>query len=168
MQLKRSSKPFIYLQSEENYTYRVALILMDNFYRLLIGDGQQQDFFYYVHHYIQCFSPSRAQFARRDAVYYQSMPVKAQDLFVITCTITSSPAKPSSSLQPRQQVPKSLLDTVGSLLDDPLYSDVCFTIPGRDQGLQSRKIWASKRLLQRAEYFRTSRAALFSMNIPNK
>lgn len=105
----------------------------------------------------------RAQFARRDAVYYQSMPVKAQDTFVITCAITSSPAKPSSSLQPRQPVPKSLLDTVGSLLDDPLYSDVCFTIPGRDQSLQSRKIWASKRLLQRAEYFRTSKETLFSI-----
>ena len=89
------------------------------------------------------------------------MPVKAQDTFVITCTITSSPAKPSS-LQPRQPVPKSLLDTVGSLLDDPLYSDVCFTICGRDKSIQSRKIWASKRLLQRAEYFRTRRAALFS------
>jgi hypothetical protein len=87
------------------------------------------------------------------------MPVRTQDAFVITCTITSSPAKPPS-LQPRQPVPKSLLDTVGSLLDDPLYSDVCFIIPGRDQSLRSRKIWASKRLLQRAEYFRTSRAAL--------
>jgi len=106
-------------------------------------------------------SSCRAQFARRDSVYYQSMPVKAQDAFVITCTITSSPAKPSSSLQPRQPVPKSLLDTVGSLLDDPLYSDVCFAIPGRDQSTQNgRTIWASKRLLQRAEYFRTSRAAL--------
>ena len=56
MQLKRSPKPFIYLQSKENYTYCVALILMDNFYRLLIGDGQQQIIFY-VHHYIQCFFP---------------------------------------------------------------------------------------------------------------
>ena len=96
------------------------------------------------------------------------MPVKAQDALLIICTITSSPTKPSSSLQPRQPVPKSLLDTVGSLLDDPLYSDVCFAIPGRDQSLRSRTIWASKRLLQRAEYFRTSRAALFfNMNIPD-
>ncbi|KAF8798781.1 hypothetical protein BYT27DRAFT_7202475 [Phlegmacium glaucopus] len=102
-----------------------------------------------------------AQFARRDGVYYQSMPVKAQDAFVIICTITSSPAKPSSSSQPRQPVPKSLLDTVGSLLDDPLYSDVCFAIPGRNQSTHSgRTIWASKRLLQRAEYFRT----MFSSN----
>ena len=134
---------------------------MDSFYRLLIGDGQQHFFIVKRIVVFNGFFSSRAQFARRDAVYYQSMPVKAQDTFVITCTITSSPAKPSSSLQPRQPVPKSLLDTVGSLLDDPLYSDVCFTIPGRDQSLQSRKIWASKRLLQRAEYFRTSRAALF-------
>ena len=94
------------------------------------------------------------------------MPVKAQDALVIICTITSSPAKPPS-LQPRQPVPKSLLDTVGSLLDDPLYSDVCFTIPGRDQSVQNgRTIWASKRLLQRAEYFRTSSvSSFFTMNI---
>jgi hypothetical protein len=145
--------------------YRVALMLMDNFYRLIIGDGQQQ-YFLGASLYIHYTFSSRAQFSRRDTVYYQSMPVKAQDTFVITCTITSSPSKPSSSLQPRQPVPKSLLDTVGSLLDDPLYSDVCFTIPGRDQSLQSRKIWASKRLLQRAEYFRISRAAFFfHMNI---
>ena len=136
---------------------------MDNFCRLLIGDGQQQ-FFIPASSIFNAFS-SRAQFARRDAVYYQSLSVKAQDAFVIICTITSSPAKPSS-LQPRQPVPKSLLDTVGSLLDDPLYSDVCFAIPGRDQSIQnSRTIWASKRLLQRAEYFRTSRVYLFYYEI---
>lgn len=100
---------------------------------------------------------SRAQFARRDSVYYQSLPVKAQDAFVIICTITSSPATPSQTL-PRQPVPKALLDTVGSLLDDPLYSDVQFIIPNRHQSLNNaRKIWASKKLLQRSEYFETSR-----------
>uniref|UniRef100_A0A8H8CH56 MATH domain-containing protein n=1 Tax=Psilocybe cubensis TaxID=181762 RepID=A0A8H8CH56_PSICU len=97
-----------------------------------------------------------AQFARRDSVYYQSLPVKAQDAFVIICTITSSPAAPSQTL-PRQPVPKALLDTVGSLLDDPLYSDVQFIIPNRHQSLSNaRKIWASKKLLQRSEYFETS------------
>ncbi|KAH9480518.1 hypothetical protein JR316_0007118 [Psilocybe cubensis] len=96
-----------------------------------------------------------AQFARRDSVYYQSLPVKAQDAFVIICTITSSPAAPSQTL-PRQPVPKALLDTVGSLLDDPLYSDVQFIIPNRHQSLSNaRKIWASKKLLQRSEYFET-------------
>ncbi|KAF8158296.1 hypothetical protein B0H34DRAFT_708202 [Crassisporium funariophilum] len=102
-----------------------------------------------------------AQFARRDSVYYQSMPVKAQDAFVIICTITSSPATPPPPSLPRQPVPKSLLDTVGALLDDPLYSDVQFVIPRRGQNIKNgRTIWASKRLLQRAEYFQS----MFSSN----
>ncbi|KIM43361.1 hypothetical protein M413DRAFT_444189 [Hebeloma cylindrosporum] len=97
-----------------------------------------------------------AQFARRDNVYYQSLPVKAQDAFVIICTITSSPAIPKNQILPRQPVPKALLDTVGMLLDDPLYSDVQFVIPRRGQkGSNGRTIWASKRILQRADYFQT-------------
>lgn len=44
------------------------------------------------------------------------------------------------------------------LLDDPLYSDVQFVIPRRGQsGSIGRTIWASKRILQRADYFQTSR-----------
>ncbi|KAJ8691449.1 hypothetical protein PTI98_011018 [Pleurotus ostreatus] len=47
-----------------------------------------------------------------------------------------------------------LLHTVGALLDDPTYSDVEFILPRRGQPIQSaRKIWASKRILSRAEYF---------------
>ncbi|KAJ3513573.1 hypothetical protein NLJ89_g2872 [Agrocybe chaxingu] len=97
-----------------------------------------------------------AQFARRDSVYYQAMPVKAQDAFVIICTITSSPTTPPVQTLPRQPVPKALLDTVGELLDDPLYSDVQFVLPQRGHSSRNAKtIWASKRLLQRAEYFQT-------------
>jgi hypothetical protein len=59
---------------------------------------------------------------------------------------------------PRQSVPKTLLDTVGALLDDPLYSDVEFIVPRRGQSLRSaRRIWASRRLLKRAEYFDISK-----------
>lgn len=96
-----------------------------------------------------------AQFARRDNVYYQSHGVKSHDAFVILCTITSSPAPPPPiPSHPRQSVPKGLLDTVGALLNDPLYSDVEFIIPGRAGKLRSaRRIWASRRLLKRAEYF---------------
>ncbi|KAF9483428.1 hypothetical protein BDN70DRAFT_873937 [Pholiota conissans] len=97
-----------------------------------------------------------AQFARRDTVYYQSMPVKNNDSFVIVCTIASSPSKPPAITIPRQPVPRALLDTVGSLLDDPVYSDVQFIIPKRGQSLSNgRRIWASKKLLKRADYFQT-------------
>lgn len=58
---------------------------------------------------------------------------------------------------PRQSVPKSLLDTVGALLDDKAYSDVEFVIPRRGQPMENaRRIWASRRMLKRAEYFDTS------------
>lgn len=100
----------------------------------------------------------RAQFARRDSVYYQSISAKAQDAFVIVCTITSSPS-PTSLLPPGSNlsVPKPLVDTVGSLLDDPRYSDVEFIILGRHQDpKKARRIWASRKLLQRAEHFHDS------------
>ncbi|KJA24031.1 hypothetical protein HYPSUDRAFT_65842 [Hypholoma sublateritium FD-334 SS-4] len=102
-----------------------------------------------------------AQFARRDSVYYQSMAVKSNDAFVIICTITSSPRTPPVYTIPRQPVPRTLLETVGALLDDPLYSDVKFIIPKRGQSISNGwTIWASKKLLQRAEYFQT----MFSSN----
>jgi len=104
-----------------------------------------------------------AQFAKRDTVYYQSNAVKNQDAFVIICNITSSPAPPvQPPVFPRQTVPKGLLDTVGALLDDPLYSDVEFIVPGRGRRLKSaRRIWASRRLLKRAEYFETMFSSSF-------
>ncbi|KAJ3565020.1 hypothetical protein NP233_g7910 [Leucocoprinus birnbaumii] len=96
-----------------------------------------------------------AQFARRDAVYYQSISAKTQDAFTIVCTITSSPS--STSLLPPSlnlSVPKPLIDTVGSLLDDPRYSDVEFVILRRNESpRKARRIWASRKMLQRAEHF---------------
>ena len=105
-----------------------------------------------------CLTPvERPQFARRDSAYYQSMQAKTQDAFIIICTITSSPSTPRISSIPRQSIPKALLDTVGALLDDPAYSDVKFVIRNRkDVDGDSRIIWASKKMLQRAEYFQTS------------
>ncbi|KXN88178.1 hypothetical protein AN958_07637 [Leucoagaricus sp. SymC.cos] len=96
-----------------------------------------------------------AQFARRDSVYYQSISAKTQDAFVIVCTITSSPS-PMSLLPPAPSlsIPKALVDTVGSLLDDPRYSDVEFVICRRNENpRKARRIWASRKLLQRAEHF---------------
>jgi hypothetical protein len=86
------------------------------------------------------------------------LPAKSQDAFLIVCNITSTPVKPPAPPAiPRQPVPKSLLETFGSLLDDPRYSDVLFVIPKRGKSLnQGDKIWAAKRVLERAEYFHTS------------
>ncbi|CAE6475932.1 hypothetical protein ACGC1H_007273 [Rhizoctonia solani] len=96
-----------------------------------------------------------AQFARRDAVYYAPNTVRLQDAFVIVCQITSSPSPPVSNTNV-QSVPRSLMASVGSLLDDPVYSDVEFVIPPRRRGGKIKKIYASKRLLSgRAEYFET-------------
>ncbi|KAF8482399.1 hypothetical protein DFH94DRAFT_726614 [Russula ochroleuca] len=68
-------------------------------------------------------------FARRDAVYYSKSIVKANDAF-------------------------DLLESVGQLLDDPLYSDIEFVLPSRSPCVPSpRRIYASKRLLSRADYF---------------
>lgn len=100
-----------------------------------------------------------AQFAKRDNVYYSAPQVKLADAFLIVCTITSSPVTPT---QPptiaRQHVPKSLMDSVGSMLDDPLYSDVEFLVPSRARTRNGvvRKIYANKKILSRADYFETS------------
>ncbi|KAI0252186.1 hypothetical protein BJV78DRAFT_1125024 [Lactifluus subvellereus] len=96
-----------------------------------------------------------AQFARRDAVYYTKSIVKFNDAFVITCTISSTPGPPTTSpLVNKSLVPKDLLDSVGQLLDDPLYSDVEFVLPSRNARARTlRRIYASKRLLSRADYF---------------
>lgn len=101
----------------------------------------------------------RAQFARRDHVYYHSNACKEQDAFIIICTITSSPTTPAQPPStPTQLVPKDFLERVGSLLDDPLYSDVEFVLPCRGRSKGFRRIYANKKILQRADYFQTSKA----------
>ncbi len=74
------------------------------------------------------------------------------------CTITSSPyVPPPVPTVSRRSVPKSLIDTMGSLLDDPVYSDVEFIIPRQPNSLQNAKtIWASRKMLQRVDYFDAS------------
>jgi len=81
--------------------------------------------------------------------------VKANDAFVITCTISSTPGPPTPSpLIHKSLVPKDLLESVGQLLDDPLYSDIEFVLPSRNPRVPTpRRIYASKRLLNRADYF---------------
>jgi hypothetical protein len=89
-------------------------------------------------------------------VYYAPNAVRLQDAFVIVCQITDSPAPPTSTVS-KQSVPRDLLGSVGSLLDDPCYSDVEFVLPPRRRGGKTRRIYASKKLLAgRAEYFQTS------------
>ncbi|KAK2465199.1 hypothetical protein APHAL10511_002553 [Amanita phalloides] len=96
-----------------------------------------------------------AQFTRRDTIYYQSQATKSQDALLIICTITSSPYVPAPlPIVPRRSVPKSLIDTIGNLLDDPTYSDVEFIIPRHSNSVRNAKtIWASRKMLQRVEYF---------------
>ncbi|KAH0832106.1 hypothetical protein J3R83DRAFT_13015 [Lanmaoa asiatica] len=97
-----------------------------------------------------------AQFARRDHVYYHSTPVKESDAFLIICTITSSPQPPiQPPTSPTQLVPKSYLECVGALLDDPLYSDVEFVVPKRSRPKEKRIIYANRKILQRADYFQS-------------
>ncbi|KAI0726225.1 hypothetical protein C8Q72DRAFT_847350 [Fomitopsis betulina] len=96
-----------------------------------------------------------AQFARRDNVYYSNTLSKLQDAFTVICTITSSPSLPDPvPTIPQSLVPKVLLDSMGGLLDDPLYSDVEFVLPRRGKPFYAaRRIYASRRLLKRVEYF---------------
>jgi hypothetical protein len=103
----------------------------------------------------------RSQFARRDAVYYHPNTVRSQDAFLIICTIAASPTPPVPiPSEPMKSVPKDLLDAVGNLLDDPVYSDVEFILPSRYSSLskpKARTIWAARRLLKRADYFKNSK-----------
>ena len=50
------------------------------------------------------------------------------------------------------------MDSIGGLLDDPLYSDVEFVLPGpgRRGFRDAQRIYANSKLLKRAEYFETS------------
>ncbi len=55
-----------------------------------------------------------------------------------------------------------MLDVVGSLLDDPAYSDIEFVFPNkrvtgdRTGRNECQRIWACKKLLSRADYFNSS------------
>lgn len=103
-----------------------------------------------------------AQFAKRDHVYYAPNAVRLQDAFVIVCQITDSPAPPTSTVN-KASVPRDLLGSIGSLLDDPCYSDVEFVLPPRRRGGKTRRIYASKKLLAgRAEYFQTMFSSAFA------
>lgn len=99
-----------------------------------------------------------AQFAKRDAVYYNAVPCKAADAFLIVCTITSSPVTPTlPSTVPIAHIPRSLVDSIGSMLDDATYSDVEFVLPSRVKRGVTRRIYANQKMLSRAEYFDTSK-----------
>ncbi|KAG8849080.1 hypothetical protein FRB91_010269 [Serendipita sp. 411] len=110
-----------------------------------------------------------AQFAKRDAVYYGASAVRQSDSFVVICTITSSPSIPVNPPRIKKRaVPMAMLDVVGSLLDDPTYSDIEFvfpnkTTPGKTKG-EPKKIWANKKLLTRADYFHAMFNSGFSEN----
>ncbi|PPR05354.1 hypothetical protein CVT24_007968 [Panaeolus cyanescens] len=109
-----------------------------------------------------------AQFAKRDSAFYQAPAVKNADAFVIVCTITAAPTVPTPFTIPKQPVPRVLLDTIGSLLDDPLYSDVKFVLPRPGQSLkEARTIWASRKVLERAEYFQSMFSSHFSEGCPH-
>ena len=77
---------------------------------------------------------------------------------MIVCTITSTPSQPLPSSEVRKKaVPRDLLDMVGSMLDDPNYSDVEFVIPRKGgNGHGVRRIYAAKKMVSRADYFRSS------------
>lgn len=97
----------------------------------------------------------RAQFALRDAVFYQAPASKTTDCFVVLCTITNvaGPPVPPPAV-PRQAVPRDVIDRLGSLLDDPRFSDVEFILPTPGQPIQSAKrIYAASKLLRRVDYF---------------
>ncbi|EAU85915.2 hypothetical protein CC1G_02938 [Coprinopsis cinerea okayama7 len=109
-----------------------------------------------------------AQFARRDTIYYNCPPIRAQDAMLITCNVVSSPRPPSAPLYPCLSAPKQLLDTVGSLLDDPLYSDVEFVFPKGGDPANARRIVAAKKMLARVEYFATMFASDFAEGLTGR
>ncbi|WWD00312.1 hypothetical protein V866_007223 [Kwoniella sp. B9012] len=93
-------------------------------------------------------------FAKREALF-QHPQILQSDSFMIVCTIQAQPQPPAGVwLGIKRVVPKELVSSVGSLLDDPLYSDVEFVIPPRKgSGSAPRSILASKKLLRRCDYF---------------
>ncbi|KAH6912805.1 hypothetical protein BKA70DRAFT_1397844 [Coprinopsis sp. MPI-PUGE-AT-0042] len=104
-----------------------------------------------------------AQFARRDTIYYNCPPIRAQDALLIVCTVVSEP-RPlvPPPTHPYLPAPKPLLDMMGSLLDDPTYSDIEFVFP-RGRGLpDAKRLYASKKILSRTEYFQIMFASDFA------
>nr|XP_018265738.1 uncharacterized protein I303_02110 [Kwoniella dejecticola CBS 10117]OBR87896.1 hypothetical protein I303_02110 [Kwoniella dejecticola CBS 10117] len=96
-------------------------------------------------------------FAKRD-VLFQNPQVLHTDSFMIICTIQAQPQPPaaggtSAAGGVKRVVPKELVSSVGSMLDDPLYSDVEFIIPSRKGASGPRRIYANKKLLRRYGYF---------------
>ncbi|KZT09315.1 uncharacterized protein LAESUDRAFT_723049 [Laetiporus sulphureus 93-53] len=104
-----------------------------------------------------------AQFARRNDVFNQPS-VKQHDTVLVICSITTTPTSPTPPPAiPRRLVPRDLIDVMGGLLDDPIYSDVEFILPRRGRSrIDAKKIYASRKLLTRVEYFATMFQSGFS------
>ena len=62
-----------------------------------------------------------------------------------------------------QLVPKDFLERVGALLDDPLYSDVEFVLPKKRRSREARRIYANRKILERADYFQSSMDAILCL-----
>lgn len=88
-------------------------------------------------------------FTRRDSL-------RDHDSLVIVCTIISFSKPVQTPRETRIAVPKSLVDTFGSLLNDLAHSDVKFILPDRRRKGQTRCIYANRKILERVDYFRTS------------
>lgn len=71
-------------------------------------------------------------FARRSDVYYNNMVVRHSDSFIIACTITHTPSRPSppagSLTLQKKLMPLELVNAFAGMFDDPAYSDVKFVI----------------------------------------
>lgn len=104
------------------------------------------------------YNRHRAHFARRDLIYYQNNSVRNSDAFIITCRISSSPTPVPIETTPTayRSVPTKLVKVIGSLLDDPVYSDVEFVLCQRARKSEQRSILASSKILRRFDYFESS------------
>ncbi|GAA5861912.1 hypothetical protein JCM1840_006872 [Sporobolomyces johnsonii] len=96
-------------------------------------------------------------FWRRTEAYYSNQHTRADDAFLIICTIVSSPTLPTTPPLPHLLIPKDLVNSFASLFDDPDYSDVVFRIRPESTGKQKvreKRLYAAKKVLAgRSEYF---------------